>query len=550
MAANAELAPIIVKKKKAGDHGHHGGAWKIAYADFVTAMMAFFLLMWLINATSPDQLTGIANYFTPSNARPSGHGAGGILGGTSIMSEGMLRASGTPAEIVLSLPDSSDDNFGGPANGTFSGTSAEEMIENMVEDGVYIVEHPEMLAELVEQTSYQEVMNALEAEGIDIMSHPEALERVFEFAAQGIENPSDSEGDRPPGDLTEGDNGLAYYGEQIEGLLRPGTEDYGDGAPGALLDGNLAQGTMTNGDLSAGQADNGDAAGNPADADVAQGDAAEGDLARGEAEIGDLAMGEAEIGDMAMGEAEIGALARGEAPEGSEYPGQMPMGELLAGMDDEVVQELAGMDDNALQELAGLTDADFAEMLALREAAQFDQVAEDVRAAIDSIPELNEFADNLIIEETPEGLRIQIVDGEDQAMFPSGSADMAENSRNLMANIALALAEIPNEIMITGHTDARPFANDNGYGNWELSTDRANASRRALIAAGIDEDRITRVVGRADREPMLLEDPYDPINRRISIVVLRAAVDEDGNPIEGDLSDANVNGVIPISTGQ
>src|SRR5512141_1214362 len=81
--------PIIIKRiKKSGGGGHHGGAWKVAYADFVTAMMAFFLLMWLINTTSPEQKRGIADYFAPAAVSATTSGAGGILGGTSLGAEG------------------------------------------------------------------------------------------------------------------------------------------------------------------------------------------------------------------------------------------------------------------------------------------------------------------------------------------------------------------------------------------------------------------------------------------------------------------------------
>src|ERR1700759_4002595 len=90
-------APIIIKKvKKSGDHGHHGGAWKVAYADFVTAMMAFFLLMWLINTTTPEQKRGIADYFAPASVSQSTSGSGGILGGTAMAKDG-ARSAGADA---------------------------------------------------------------------------------------------------------------------------------------------------------------------------------------------------------------------------------------------------------------------------------------------------------------------------------------------------------------------------------------------------------------------------------------------------------------------
>ena len=174
--ADEAVAPIIIKKKVVNAAGHHGGAWKIAYADFVTAMMAFFLLMWLINATSPDQKTGIANFFTPSNARPSGSGAG------------------TPADIVISLPSTNADRMGGPAEGQYSGSNVTEILNSLAEDGVDVMRYPEILAELARQTDAREVLRALEAEGVDVLTHPEILDEIFEVAATA-----------PPDDLPEGE---------------------------------------------------------------------------------------------------------------------------------------------------------------------------------------------------------------------------------------------------------------------------------------------------------------------------------------------------------
>src|SRR6201991_413602 len=97
--------PIIIKKVKGGGgHGHHGGAWKVAYADFVTAMMAFFLLMWLINTTSPEQKRGIADYFAPASVSETTSGSGGILGGAALASSGS-KSSGSKDVIQDSSPD-------------------------------------------------------------------------------------------------------------------------------------------------------------------------------------------------------------------------------------------------------------------------------------------------------------------------------------------------------------------------------------------------------------------------------------------------------------
>src|SRR5690606_22728025 len=132
-------------------------------------------------------------------------------------------------------------------------------------------------------------------------------------------------------------------------------------------------------------------------------------------------------------------------------------------------------------------------------------------------------ADNLLVDRTPDGLRIQLVDQDKRSMFPRASAEMYEPARKLMGVVAQIVARLPNKISVTGHTDATPYSKGSGYGNWELSTDRANASRRELLNAGLDESRIARVVGMADREPLVPEDPTSPQNRRISIVLIREA---------------------------
>ncbi len=282
---------IIVKKVKKAAHSHHGGAWKVAYADFVTAMMAFFLLLWLLNATTDEQKKGIADYFSPASLSRRTSGAGGVMGGTVIAEEGALTDQTAALNIAKNVPSS-------------------------------------------EQAST----------------------------------------DFGPND-----------GRSIEDLSR---------------------------------------------------------------------------------------------------------------------EELD-------------------ELMARREQEQFDEAARTLRQAIEAVPDLKELAQNIIIDHTPEGMRIQIVDQHGKSMFPLGQANMFDHTRRLMDLVADAISRLPQKIAIKGHTDAAPFVSNTGYSNWELSTDRANASRRALIEAGIDPSRIDSVAGRAAQELLTPENPYDPRNRRISIILLR-----------------------------
>ena len=156
-----------------------------------------------------------------------------------------------------------------------------------------------------------------------------------------------------------------------------------------------------------------------------------------------------------------------------------------------------------------------------REEEQFQQAQEALRQALQSIPNLQNLAQSLMIDATPEGLRIQIVDQEGLAMFPSGTAKMFDHTRRVLGLVAQVIRKMPQKIAIAGHTDSVPFGGAGGYGNWELSADRANASRRALIDLGVPTNRVSRVVGKADDEPLLPEDPANPRNRRLSIILLR-----------------------------
>jgi chemotaxis protein MotB len=126
-----------------------------------------------------------------------------------------------------------------------------------------------------------------------------------------------------------------------------------------------------------------------------------------------------------------------------------------------------------------------------------------------------------MVDNTPEGLRIQIVDQEGVAMFPRGSPDMYGHTRALLDMIARVVKQLPEKIAIAGHTDAVQYSGTSNYGNWELSADRALATRRALTMSGVPTGRVDRVVGKADTELLDAKDPTNPRNRRITIVLLR-----------------------------
>jgi chemotaxis protein MotB len=155
------------------------------------------------------------------------------------------------------------------------------------------------------------------------------------------------------------------------------------------------------------------------------------------------------------------------------------------------------------------------------EDQRFAQIETELRQAIQAVPQLERLAENLEVEKAPEGLRIQIVDQERRSMFPLGSAQMYPPTEALLARVATAIAALPNRISISGHTDGIAFRRTDGYDNWSLSLDRADATRRRLIAAGLDQRRIATVIGKADTEHRFADNPFDPRNRRISITLLR-----------------------------
>ena len=295
MPAATNQRPIIIKKvKKSGGGGHHGGAWKVAYADFVTAMMAFFLLMWLINTTSPEQRRGIAEFFAPASVSRVSSGAGGLLEGTSFAEEGVRNGHSAPVAAT--------------AEPQFTANAADE-------------------AETASNTE------------------------------SGQMNPNED------------------------------------------------------------------------------------------------------------------SLSRARS---------------------------------------------------MREAAEFARAEIAIRQAMADMPDIAELSRNVIVDETPEGLRIQIIDQEGRSMFNPGEAAPNERARRLLTAVSGVIAQLPNRVTISGHTDgSRPGAR---YGsNFELSAARANEARRILAGQGIPSGRIYEVSGRADSEPLFNDDPTLPGNRRIAITLLREA---------------------------
>ncbi|MGI9451540.1 MAG: flagellar motor protein MotB, partial [Geminicoccaceae bacterium] len=157
----------------------------------------------------------------------------------------------------------------------------------------------------------------------------------------------------------------------------------------------------------------------------------------------------------------------------------------------------------------------------LTEEQKFEEIEEKLTDAIRESPELRDLAGNVAIQHVQEGLKIQMIDQARKSMFPLGSADMYAEATDLLSAVVASIQSMPNKVWITGHTDSLLFSRSDGYDNWSLSVDRANATRKTLLKAGLDPARIASVIGKGDTEHLIEERPADPRNRRISITLLR-----------------------------
>jgi chemotaxis protein MotB len=432
--------PIIIKKEEVVEGGHHGGAWKVAYADFVTAMMAFFLLMWLLNATTEAQRRGLADYFTPSNLLS--HNSSG---------------SGQP--------------FGG-------------------------------------HTPY-DAGNLVSDKGAMTISPGKSTATV---APDDSQDPMSSQDIQPRmRDETDGDPATAMLGQP------PAAADASGGAGRVAADGS-ADGTRpdANGDTGA-LARTGD---DQLDARGRQTGTAAGQIAKGQQVAGPANPGQLNAGLLNPGQAAAGQASAGQQSAGQQSAGQQSAGQLSAGQAAMRAAQQDAAADKATREQAQKALEQLQKAREQAEHAAFDRAAEQIREAVRSDPTLAAIANQIAIDQTPEGLRIQLMDEDRRPMFPSGSAVLNDKARLVLQKIAPILAKLSEGIAVSGHTDAKPYRGTDKT-NWELSADRANATRRLLVDSGLPEDRFRSVSGKADRDLLLPADPFAAANRRIAIVALR-----------------------------
>jgi chemotaxis protein MotB len=174
-----------------------------------------------------------------------------------------------------------------------------------------------------------------------------------------------------------------------------------------------------------------------------------------------------------------------------------------------------------------MTDVDSARKIADEaDHKKLESLMEELRQAIDKSQALKPFKDQLLLDITPEGLRIQIVDQQNRPMFDLGSAKLKDYTTEILKTLAGYLSSVPNRISLTGHTDIRPYPGGGNYTNWELSADRANSARRALESGGLASEKIARVVGLSSSVLFDKDNPENPINRRISIIVMTKAAED------------------------
>jgi len=203
--------------------------------------------------------------------------------------------------------------------------------------------------------------------------------------------------------------------------------------------------------------------------------------------------------------------------------------------------QVKASDDPQVKKTYNLTAAKAA--MEAEENQRLKALKERIENKIEANPLLKKYKDQLLLDITSEGLRIQIVDEQNRPMFALAKAELQPYTKEILHEIGFVLNDVPNRISLSGHTDSTPYMSDAGYSNWELSADRANASRRELIAGGMQDAKMLRVVGLASAINLDKADPFNPINRRISIVVMNRKAEDnvlrDGRKIEvGDAEDA------------
>ncbi|MFI3156922.1 MAG: flagellar motor protein MotB [Methylococcaceae bacterium] len=202
---------------------------------------------------------------------------------------------------------------------------------------------------------------------------------------------------------------------------------------------------------------------------------------------------------------------------------------IQAGGSDLTSQDLGQVDKGMTPEVKEMTTEEIEKKAEEIEKEKLENLKQKILDKIDSSPELTEFKDQIKLEITSEGLRVLIVDAQNRPMYKLASAETEPQIKLILRALAPVINELPNRVSLNGHTDARPFPpNQKKYTNWELSSDRANAARYELIQGGLAEEKVLRVIGLSSSVPYsAATEPLDPINRRISIIVMNKKTEQE-----------------------
>lgn len=460
--------PIIIIKKrgKKKPHESHGGSWKIAYADFVTAMMAFFLLMWLLSVTNEDQKKGIADYFAPNIIdMQAKNGSAGLLGG-----------------VNLSNPNNS------------SGKSTQERAESTeIEVDVVNSKHQEEFQDKKDVSL--DVLNAAKKDKVD----PTNSEKVkMNDSVQFVENAA-----------VEVNKAQASEAEQ---------------AKITQVKGEPAKSEIANTDSAKVE---------PAKAEQPKVEPAKIDSAKTEpvgvetkkinetivkivkTDLHEIKIAKAQAAEKV---AEAKALNQAAAAIKESNAATTYERSITNALSDKKMEQQKAID-KATAESKEKQEA--IKRLQMAENERLKELSGAIKDLVQKNPELKGLAPHLILENRPEGLRIQLIDKDKRSMFASGSSSMTPLTKQLLKTVANLIEKMPNALVISGHTDAHPFVGARKYSNWELSADRANATRRTLEEFNIDAKRFESVMGKEATDPFVREDPFAESNRRISITLLR-----------------------------
>ena len=431
---------IIIIKRGGGDgEGHHGGAWKIAFADFMTAMMALFLVLWLVNASNEEIKKSVASYFNPVKLVDKNRSLRGLDDDASRPNnssdeeqEGEGRPSGSSEEATVSDSELFEDPF--------------RVLDNIAEEAKQDVRVSELVSE-TDSSGGAPVEDAF----LDPFAEAPAVSSNNDIESNGAgnANPEDSAGGAEK-DITGSDP------RPIEENVELGNS--GEDGPEKGIDKFSRTAKLTG------------------DSEVPP----EGEVA-------------------AEAEEEAGKVAPNDDTQSQETLEQLAAKEKEKEQEDQKTQE----EEKTLDELK----------------EQAKEITEEIRQAlVQTLGESDQISESLTVELTKDGILISITDQYGFSMFNLGSAVPKGQMVIAMKSISDILSKKEGRVRVYGHTDAKPFSGKD-YDNWRLSTARAHSARLMLARGGLEVDRISQVVGFADRKLKIPERPEDETNRRIEILL-------------------------------